>query len=230
LNTVGRLHPRPEGRGFRLELSVTNRAGHPARTGSDDSHAQNSSGTTCDGCDHRDADGVNVDGRSLCRPCARNAETLITDGGLVIAGLSEAADSARDAIREFGNADLRNFSVWTNESRVLVDTEDGAKLYENLVDAIEREAGLRFCGAKPNLDANAGVLARFRLADDSDQVETLDQLATEFQNRREQAAILADEYAEMGHETLAEQYAGRAVGFADARAVIRHEREGDADE
>ena len=153
-------------------MSVTNRAGHPARTGSDDSHAQNSSGTTCDGCDHRDADGVNVDGRSLCRPCARNAETLITDGGLVIAGLSEAADSARDA----------------------------------------------------------GVLARFRLADDSDQVETLDQLATEFQNRREQAAILADEYAEMGHETLAEQYAGRAVGFADARAVIRDEREGDADE
>ena len=111
-------------------MSVTNRAGHQARTGRDDSHAQNSSGTTCDGCDQLDADGINVDGRSLCRPCARNAETLVT----------------------------------------------------------------------------------------------------EFQNRREQAAILADEYAEMGHETLAEQYAGRAVGFADARAVIRHEREGDADE
>ncbi len=62
-------------------MSVTNRAGHQARTGRDDSHAQNSNGTTCDGCDHRDADGVNVDGRSLCRPCARNAGTLIADGG-----------------------------------------------------------------------------------------------------------------------------------------------------
>ena len=62
-------------------MSVTNRAGHQARTGRDDSHAQNSSGTTCDGCDQRDADGINVDGRSLCRPCARRAETLVDDGG-----------------------------------------------------------------------------------------------------------------------------------------------------
>lgn len=56
-------------------------AGNQARTTSDASLPQNSSDSTCDDCDDRDAEGVNPDGRSLCRPCARRAETLIPDGG-----------------------------------------------------------------------------------------------------------------------------------------------------
>jgi len=42
---------------------------------------ESSETTTCDDCDERPAAGVNVDGRSLCRPCAQRVGTLVCDGG-----------------------------------------------------------------------------------------------------------------------------------------------------
>jgi len=78
----GALGRAPNGGFADPRMSVTNRAGQQARTERDGSHAQNSSGTTCDSCEVRDADGIDADGRALCRPCARRAETLIADGSL----------------------------------------------------------------------------------------------------------------------------------------------------
>jgi hypothetical protein len=65
--------------------SATTSAGPTApRTTRDEPLAKNSTDdppTTCDGCNNYPAVGINADGRSLCRACARRAETLVPDGG-----------------------------------------------------------------------------------------------------------------------------------------------------
>ncbi|MDH5019014.1 hypothetical protein [Halobacterium rubrum] len=66
-------------------MTAKSHAGNQARTTRDASLPQESTERTpCDDCGVRDAEGMNPPGRSLCRPCARRAKTLIADGGHVV--------------------------------------------------------------------------------------------------------------------------------------------------
>lgn len=59
------------------------------RTTQDAPQPKNSNATTCDACDERDADGMDSNGRSLCRPCANRSRPLVADGG---SGAQEVVD------------------------------------------------------------------------------------------------------------------------------------------
>lgn len=205
-------------------------AGPLARTGTDASLPQNSSGTRCDDCQHRQATGMNPDGRSLCRPCARRSRTLIPDGGHTYAEFDEAKALAQDAVNSFPHVNEETVTVRHNHSFVTVDTEQGTRLRPGLVERIERDAGLRLRAVEPYETVKNGVRARFRFEESTEDASgVLDRLAGQFERRRDQAEIAGKEYEKMNEEQAADFQAGRVVGLHDALAAVRHEQ-GDADE
>ena len=91
------------------------------RTDGDAPTPQNSSATTCDDCNERDAAGINPDGRSLCRPCATRSRTLVCDGGE-----SEDTTTCERCGTEMGVFDLH---VELTEKDALDTTPKGARLF-----------------------------------------------------------------------------------------------------
>lgn len=213
-------------------MTATTLAGQSARTTTDAPNPQKHHATTCDQCGERPAAGMNPDGRSLCRPCADRSGILMPDGGHTESEFFEAKKWAEAVIRDHSDVDESACIVRGINGLVIVDTEQSQKLTPELTEKIERDAGLRLCAVEPLQTVRNGVRARFRLdeADETDNSRELDRLATQFERRREQAGIAAESYEDMGHDGLAQQYTGRAVGFADARAAIRHEQGGETDE
>lgn len=198
------------------------------RTNGDAPTPENSSATTCDECNARDAAGINPDGRSLCRPCATRSRTLVCDGsGFSEEDVFEAALQAESAIVESTSLTSK-YNVRHDGHHVILDTAEGIGLPTSLTEKIEREASLRFCGAFPE---EYGLRAEFRLVDDrDDHDDALHRLAREFQNRHEQANISKQEYAERDENRAADFEQGRVLAFQDARAAVLAVRDGDSDD
>ena len=90
-------------------MTATTLAGQSARTTTDAPHPQNSRATTCDECEHRPADGMNPDGRSLCRACATREGTLVCDGGI---DLETRKEELQAAIAEIPDADPETLTLY----------------------------------------------------------------------------------------------------------------------
>jgi len=142
--------------------TANHNAGPKARTTRDASLPQESSeNTPCDDCGVRDAEGMNPAGRSLCRPCARRAQTLIADGGTNAEALAEAVDDLRDILDD---PQTRNFEVSNEGDFVTVTAPTGCSLTKSLLDVIEEDAGLVLRAVYPA--PSFSFAGRFELADD----------------------------------------------------------------
>lgn len=89
-------------------------AGSIPRTTRDASLPQESTeNTVCDECGVREADGMNPDGRALCRACARRARTLVCDGsGVSEDKLESRKETLKEAIKEISDADPDSLTLY----------------------------------------------------------------------------------------------------------------------
>jgi hypothetical protein len=106
-------------------MTAKSHAGPKARTTRDASLPQESTERTpCDDCGVRDAEGMNPAGRSLCRPCARRAQTLIADGG-VVEDPAYWNENLRAYVEEHTDIDVRCVKTATamdNDVPVIINT------------------------------------------------------------------------------------------------------------
>jgi DNA-binding MarR family transcriptional regulator len=107
-------------------------AGTVARTGRDETHAQESTeGTPCEDCYVQEAEGVNPEGRALCRSCAR-LNTLICDGGreTSLADLSAFQRDVLWTLAEDGAS--KGLAIKASLEEYYSDEVNHGRLYPNL--------------------------------------------------------------------------------------------------